>query len=126
MLRFLEGKGFRRVAGTREIAVDVRVIAATHRDIEAEVKEKYVYARSWAFFEYFRNGFGARGGEVDLARVSEALRLRLARGEVFNVGGTEEISIHDLARLVIETLRSTSAVAGLGVSATHMSATAAT
>ncbi len=33
-----------------------------------------------------------------------------ARGEVFNVGGTEETSILDLARLVIVTLNSTSAV----------------
>jgi UDP-glucose 4-epimerase len=33
-----------------------------------------------------------------------------ARGEVFNVGGTEEISIMDLARLVVETLGSKSAI----------------
>jgi UDP-glucose 4-epimerase len=33
-----------------------------------------------------------------------------ARGEVFNVGGTEEISILDLARLVVETLKSKSAI----------------
>ncbi len=33
-----------------------------------------------------------------------------ARGEVFNVGGTEEISILDLARLVVETLNSKSTI----------------
>jgi UDP-glucose 4-epimerase len=33
-----------------------------------------------------------------------------ARGEVFNVGGTEEISIMDLARLVVETLNSKSSI----------------
>jgi UDP-glucose 4-epimerase len=33
-----------------------------------------------------------------------------ARGEVFNVGGTEEISILDLARLVVEALKSKSAI----------------
>ena len=33
-----------------------------------------------------------------------------ARGEVFNVGGTEEITISDLARLVVETLASKSAI----------------
>jgi UDP-glucose 4-epimerase len=33
-----------------------------------------------------------------------------ARGQVFNVGGTEEISILDLARLVVETLSSKSAI----------------
>jgi UDP-glucose 4-epimerase len=33
-----------------------------------------------------------------------------ARGEVFNIGGTEEISILDLARLVVETLNSKSGI----------------
>jgi UDP-glucose 4-epimerase len=33
-----------------------------------------------------------------------------ARGEVFNVGGTEEVSMLDLARLVIDTLNSKSAI----------------
>jgi len=33
-----------------------------------------------------------------------------ARGEVFNIGGTEEITIRDLARLVIEVLGSTSQI----------------
>jgi two-component system response regulator AtoC len=38
MLRVLERKVLTRVGGTDEIAVDVRVIAATHRDVEAEVR----------------------------------------------------------------------------------------
>ncbi len=38
MLRVLERKTVTRVGGTDEIAVDVRVIAATHRDVEAEVR----------------------------------------------------------------------------------------
>lgn len=45
--------------------------------------------------------------------VEALLRLQncpAARGQVFNVGGTEEITILDLARLVIETLRSSSAI----------------
>ncbi len=33
LLRFLESKTFRRIGGLREIAVDVRVIAATHRNL---------------------------------------------------------------------------------------------
>ncbi len=33
-----------------------------------------------------------------------------ARGQIFNVGGTEEISIYDLAKLVIETLHSRSKI----------------
>jgi UDP-glucose 4-epimerase len=38
------------------------------------------------------------------------MRCRAARGEVFNVGGTDEISILDLARLVVARLGSSSAI----------------
>jgi len=38
LLRVIEGKPFRQVGGTSDIKVDVRVIAATHRDLEKEVK----------------------------------------------------------------------------------------
>ncbi len=37
LLRFLNDGRFRRVGGDREIAVDVRVVSATHRDLEAMV-----------------------------------------------------------------------------------------
>jgi len=39
MLRFLEEKSFKRVGGAVDIKVDVRVVAATNRKLEAEVKE---------------------------------------------------------------------------------------
>ena len=38
LLRFLEDKTFRRVGGSQEIRVDVRVIAATNRNLQAEVQ----------------------------------------------------------------------------------------
>ena len=38
LLRFLEEKAFKRVGGLTDIRVDVRVIAATNRDLEAEVE----------------------------------------------------------------------------------------
>jgi DNA-binding NtrC family response regulator len=38
LLRFLEEKAFKRVGGLADIRVDVRVIAATHRDLEDDVK----------------------------------------------------------------------------------------
>lgn len=39
LLRFLEDRRFRRVGGSDEIAVDVRIITATNRDIEQAVKD---------------------------------------------------------------------------------------
>ena len=38
LLRFLEQKTFRRVGGSRHIAADVRIIAATNVDLQAEVQ----------------------------------------------------------------------------------------
>jgi two-component system response regulator AtoC len=39
LLRFLEEKSYKRVGGTTDIRVDVRVIAATNRDLEKEVAQ---------------------------------------------------------------------------------------
>ncbi|SFM62842.1 sigma-54-dependent transcriptional regulator [Thermodesulforhabdus norvegica] len=39
LLRVLQNGTFHRVGGTREMAVDVRIIAATNRDLESMVKE---------------------------------------------------------------------------------------
>ncbi|HEU4699601.1 MAG TPA: sigma-54 dependent transcriptional regulator [Gemmatimonadales bacterium] len=38
LLKVLETKTFRRLGGTRELTVDVRLIAATNRDLQAEVE----------------------------------------------------------------------------------------
>jgi len=39
LLRFLQERQFERVGGTKPISVDVRIIAATNRNLEASVKE---------------------------------------------------------------------------------------
>lgn len=39
LLRFLEERTFKRVGGLQDIKVDVRVIAATHRDLEQAVRD---------------------------------------------------------------------------------------
>ncbi len=39
LLRFLQEREFERLGGTKPISVDVRIIAATNRDLEASVKE---------------------------------------------------------------------------------------
>src|SRR4029077_3257380 len=39
LLRFLEEKRFKRVGGSSDIRVDVRVVAATNRNLEEEVKQ---------------------------------------------------------------------------------------
>ena len=38
LLRIIEGKAFRPVGATGDMKVDVRIVAATHRDLEKEVK----------------------------------------------------------------------------------------
>jgi two-component system response regulator HydG len=38
LLRVIEGKAFRPVGATGDVKVDVRIVAATHRDLEKEVK----------------------------------------------------------------------------------------
>jgi len=85
------GASFRAPLGTALFRLDLLAtdLDGGGSDVSAVANLDYSFvaaARNWyAFVEYFHNGFGMRGGQVDLTRVSEALRLRLARGEVFNL-----------------------------------------
>jgi hypothetical protein len=45
-----------------------------------------------------------------LVRKAWLQKLRKARGEIFNIGGTEEVSILELAKLVVKTLGSKSKI----------------
>ena len=40
LLKFLESRTFRKVGGTKDIKVDLRIIAATNKDLDTLVKEK--------------------------------------------------------------------------------------
>jgi len=66
-------------------------------------------ARAGTPLKVYGDGQQSRCFGYVLDTVEALLRLQnspAARGEIFNIGGTEEISILDLARLVIETLSS--------------------
>ena len=70
LLRILEGHPFLPVGGTREIHVDVRVIAATNRDLAEFVREKRLSRRSYSTDSVFSNWclppLRERGDDVDL------------------------------------------------------------
>ncbi len=38
LLRFIDHRNFKRVGGAQDIAVDIRIVAATNKDVEAEVR----------------------------------------------------------------------------------------
>jgi two-component system nitrogen regulation response regulator NtrX len=99
VLRVLEERSFERVGGSKPIAVDVRVVAATHRDLEAEVARGGYRADLYyrlrvvelvvpplrdrredlpALVERFLDQLGARLGR-EKKRVSDGAMARLAR-----------------------------------------------
>src|SRR5690606_2686439 len=80
LLRFLEEKAFRRVGGTQDIKPDVRIISATHRNLEQEVANgrfrEDLYYRL-AVFEVELPPLRQRGGDVELVAADLVARLNL-------------------------------------------------
>lgn len=80
LLRFLEEKAFRRVGGTQDIKPDVRIIAATNRNLEQEVANgrfrEDLYYRL-AVFEVELPPLRQRGGDVELVAADLVARLNL-------------------------------------------------
>ena len=66
LLKVLETKTFRRLGGTREITVDVRLIAATNKDLQSEVEERPLPGGPLLPAE--RHAAHAAGGARPLAR----------------------------------------------------------
>ena len=104
LLRVLEEKAFRRVGGTGDVRVDVRVIAATNRDLEEHVRDgkfrEDLYYRlnvlrvempplrargedvallARHFVDVFRGEFNRPATALSPATEDSAPRLRLAR-----------------------------------------------
>ena len=59
LLRILQQKTFQRVGGKETIAVDVRVIAATHRDLKLAILEKEFREDLYLSAECRRNSFAS-------------------------------------------------------------------
>jgi Sigma-54 interaction domain len=97
LLRFLqEGEG-RPVGAAQNITVDVRVIAATHRDLEAGVergtfREDFYYRLWWAVLEVPP----LRARREDIALLVEHFRSEVNDGDGFGLEGLIEGQIADL------------------------------
>jgi sigma-54 interacting transcriptional regulator len=82
LLRFLQAGEGRAVGASRSVSVDVRVIAATHRDLEAEVERgtfrEDVYYRLWcAVLEVPP----LRARREDIGSLVEHFRVSMNRGD---------------------------------------------
>ena len=66
LLKVLETKTFRRLGGTREITVDVRLVAATNKDLQSEVEE--LRFREDLYYRLSVMPLHAPGGARPLAR----------------------------------------------------------
>ncbi|MEL6547133.1 MAG: sigma-54 dependent transcriptional regulator, partial [Myxococcota bacterium] len=98
LLRVLQEKRFERVGGTQSVAVDVRVIAATHRDLESMVREGTFREDLW----YRLNVLPIRIPPLRLRRedVPSLVQHFVARkAQELGLSAVPSLSAHDLQRL---------------------------
>lgn len=84
LLRVLESGRFSRVGGDREVGVDVRVIAATNRDLETAVRERNLRADLMYRLAVFPIGvppLRERSGDVELLARHFLAMLNAASGQ---------------------------------------------
>ncbi|HKY62368.1 MAG TPA: sigma 54-interacting transcriptional regulator [bacterium] len=95
LLRVLENRTYRRVGGIEELSADVRVVAATHRDLAKAVQEKRF--REDLFFRLFVMPVylpPLRDRKEDIALLCESFLKEFASGS-----GVKELSPAGLARV---------------------------
>jgi two-component system, NtrC family, response regulator AtoC len=80
LLTTLEGQSFRRLGGTRDLPVDVRILAATNADLEARVAERTFRADLFQRLNGFRIHLPPlRERGDDILRLADYFGARMAR-----------------------------------------------
>jgi transcriptional regulator with GAF, ATPase, and Fis domain len=94
LLRILQDGSFERVGGERSLHVDVRIVAATHRDLQALVSEGRFRADLWyriAVFPIHLPPLRARSGDIPSLAAHFALRAAKRLGTAPLVPSAEDI-----------------------------------
>lgn len=96
LLRILQDGSFERVGGERSLHVDVRIVAATHRDLQALVAEGRFRADLWyriAVFPIHLPPLRARSGDIPPLAAHFALRAAKRLGTAPLVPSTEDVRL---------------------------------
>jgi hydrogenase-4 transcriptional activator len=96
LLRILQDGLFERVGGERSLHVDVRIVAATHRDLQALVSEGRFRADLWyriAVFPIHLPPLRARSGDIPSLAAHFALRAAKRLGTAPLVPSAEDIRL---------------------------------
>ncbi|HTU20189.1 MAG TPA: sigma 54-interacting transcriptional regulator [Gemmataceae bacterium] len=96
LLRILQDGSFERVGGERSLHVDVRIVAATHRDLQALVSEGRFRADLWyriAVFPIHLPPLRARSGDIPSLAAHFALRAAKRLGTPPLVPTAEDIRL---------------------------------